>query len=171
MSLRLGGIAAIIGASLWAVAGVLNSGLVTTVASAIPQALFLTGLPVLLIAFAGLSAFQARAHPRLVWTGFGLTAAGTALTMILNFQQPFPDGLWEVFFLAVVAGFAGCFLFAVVTFQTGALSRAGAFLIAVGCVVIFLQVIAVGLALFAIGWFVLGIQAIRAGPAPASNPA
>ena len=63
MSLRIGGIAAIVGAALLAVATFLGYGIVA-VDSAIPYVLLFTGLALLLVALAGLSAFQARVHPR-----------------------------------------------------------------------------------------------------------
>ncbi len=77
MSLRIGGIAAILGAVLWAVAGLLTIGVAGNVDDGVPVAMLMTGMVVLLVAVAGLSAFQARTHPGAIWVAFAVTAIGT----------------------------------------------------------------------------------------------
>jgi hypothetical protein len=179
MSLRIGGIAAILGALLFALAGLLNSGILVAVDSAIPVILFVTGLATLVVALAGLSAFQGRAHPRTAWVAFGLAFAGTVagmaagIVLIVVTDPNVGDAVWLVFFVGFVTALAGYMLFAVVTYTTAVLSRGGALLIAAGTVVPLAQpIMAVGLALFAVGWFVLGVQAIRSDrPATAPRPA
>ena len=179
MSLRIGGIAAILGALLFALAGLLNSGIiVVAVDSAIPVALFVTGLGTLVVAVAGLSAFQARVHPHAAWAAFGLAFAGTvagltAGIVMMVATAPVSDTFWVVFFFGFLTALAGYLVFAVVTYTTAVLSRGGALLIAIGMVVTLAQpIMAVGLACFAIGWFILGVQAIRIDrPAAAARPA
>ena len=41
------------------------------------SAMLMTGMVVLLVAVAGLSAFQARTHPGAIWVAFAVTAIGT----------------------------------------------------------------------------------------------
>ena len=178
MSLRIGGVAAILGAVLFALAGLLNSGILVAVDSAIPVTLFVTGLGTLVVAVAGLSAFQARAYPHAAWAAFGLALAGTVAGMAAGIVMmvatpPVSDTFWLVFFFGFLTALAGYLLFAIVTYTTAVLSRGGALLIAVGMVVTLAQpIMAVGLALFAVGWFVLGVQAIRIDrPATAPRPA
>src|SRR4029078_7369427 len=74
MSVRIGGAAAIIGGLSW-IAALVGSGLsgdVTT--SPIWGILLIVGTLGLLVALVGLSAFQARAHPALIWAAFALPA-------------------------------------------------------------------------------------------------
>jgi hypothetical protein len=180
MSLRVGGFAAILGAVLWAVGGLLSLGL-TGVDGAVPVAMLMVGMVVLLVAVAGLSAFQARSHPGAIWVAFAVTAIGTVVffagyagsTVIGG------DGFWGLWFIGVVTVMLGSGLFAAVTYRTRVLSRAGAALIGLGIVVILGQavthvdaLIPAGMACFAIGWLTLGIQAIRLDqPVTAAGPA
>ena len=77
MSLRLGGIAAMIGGALWFV------GLIWSMLDPADQDLGAVvaafGAAALLVGLTGLSAFQARRHPTLVWAAFALPAVGGAL--------------------------------------------------------------------------------------------
>lgn len=163
MSLRVGGLAAIIGSALLGVAGLLGSDVVIRVDGGITQAVFIAGLAVLLVALTGLSAFQGRAYPAQSWAAFALAAAGMAAIVAAFIAGPWAsDDLWFVFMFGVLAGLGGCLLFAIATYRTGVLSRAAALLIGVGSVVVLVQpIIAVGLACLAVGWLVLGIEAIR----------
>jgi hypothetical protein len=176
MSLRIGGIAAIAGAALLAIAGFLGTGLVL-VDGAIAPVLLVSGLAVLLVAVAGLSAFQARVHPRLVWLSFAVTAIGTAASLAgfvgLGLAG---DGLWVVWFLGSMTALAGSALFAIATYRTAVLSRAAAALLAVGSGLPFLGFATASEALlpaaiicFLLGWFGLGVQAIRLDR-PATRP-
>ena len=131
----------------------------------------MTGMVVLLVAVAGLSAFQARTHPGAIWVAFVVSAIGTFAffagyvgSIILN-----EEGFWGLWFIGVITVLLGSGLFATVTYQTRVLSRLGAALIGIGIVVILGEavvhigvLIPIGMALFAIGWFTLGVQAIRA---------
>ena len=79
MTLRIGGIAAILGAALLAAAVVSTLGAAT---ERFAPVLAIAGAIALLVALVGVSAFQARTHPRLVWTAFGLCAFGTITNLI-----------------------------------------------------------------------------------------
>jgi hypothetical protein len=163
MSLRIGGIAAILGAALLGLAGLMASDLLVDVQDPVPEATFVLGLVALLVALTGLSAFQGRAYPRTSWTAFGLAAFGMLVILFTLASRPWAsDDLWGMFFAGTVATLGGVLLFAITTYVTAALSRVGAVLIAGGIVVALIQpIMAVGLAGVAIGWLVLGIDAVR----------
>jgi hypothetical protein len=183
MSLRIGGFAAILGAALWAVAGLVNSGVVVDVDAAVPSILLVAGMPLWLVALAGLSAHQARTEPTLAWVAFLVPAAGTVACLIgivgivVATDQ---ELLWVLFALGSGTAIVGSVLFAIVTYRTGSISRAGSVLLGVGAIVTMITVpnpgaqsfAAVGLACLALGWFALGVQAVRAsGPALAQRAA
>jgi hypothetical protein len=176
MSLRIGGIAAIVGASLLAVAAFLSYGLVD-VDGTVPSVLLFIGLAVLLVALAGLSAFQARVHPRLTWVAFAVTAVGT-IAVIVGFAGTTLVGepYWGVWFLGVLTALAGSALFAIATYRTATLSRGAAVLLGVGSILPFVTlgtslpgVLLAAVICFLLGWFTLGIQAIRMDR-PATDP-
>ncbi len=180
MSLRIGGIAAIVGAALLAVAGLLSSSLVD-VDGTVPSVLSFTGLAGLLVALAGLSAFQARVHPRLTWVAFAVTAVGT-IAVIVGFVGTTLVGepYWGVWFIGVVTALAGSALFAIATYRTAALSRGAAVLLGVGSVLPFVTLgntsleplVFAAVICFLLGWFALGVQAIRLDrPVIAPRPA
>jgi hypothetical protein len=84
--------------------------------------------------------------------------------------------LWMMFALGGETAIVGSVLFAIVTYRMGTLSRAGSVLLGVGAVLTPItiaspsmhSIAAVGLGCIALGWFALGVQAIRAsGPAVA----
>ncbi len=191
MSLRLGGAAAILGGVLF------PAGFVATSIDASDDpfpgiAFILAGLASFLVALIGLSAFQARRHPRLIWTAFALPAFGTAVTCIGIVSAPFfgdrpvVAGLnpWSISMIGLIATAVGTTLFALATYRTRALSRpaAGFLAAAAGYLVTFMVVVFSGLfgevdgvagtlgsALgiaglfgFSIGWVALGWTAIRA---------
>lgn len=187
MSLRIGGIAAILGVLIWTVfffmvsPGTAFQGVVAIVAFA--------GLLALLVAVTGLSAYQARSHPGLVWTAFAITAAGTVALFIGAAAELAPVGAggWNEA-LVVVGGFGailGSALFGIATYRASVHMRAAASLLVVGPaigVVAFILAFA-GLELgwflmfpaficFLGGWFALGVQAIRLDrPTAESRPA
>jgi hypothetical protein len=179
MSLRIGGIAAILGAALWAVAGLVNSGIFVDVDATLPSVLLAAGMPALLVALAGLSAFQARTNPTLSWVAFLVPAVGTFACIVglvgIAFEGDEP--FWIMFGLGGFTAIVGSALFAVATYRTAALSRGAAALLGAGSIVIVLTIpnpglqslAAVGLAAFALGWFALGVQAIQLDR-PASEP-
>jgi hypothetical protein len=176
MSLRIGGIAAILGASALAVAWFLGSGLFA-VNDTVAGLALVVGLALLLIGVAGLSAFQARIDPALSWAAFGLFGVGMVIAFV-GFVGAWlgRDGFWDFGTLGVIVALVGTLFFAILTYQTRALSRGAALLLAAGSVLPFAamvsgQMILVAAALFCflLGWFVLGIQAIRLDR-PASDP-
>ena len=180
MSLRIGGIAAALGGALiltgWVWAGV-------DPAESDPGFwLFLAGTLALLVGLTGLSAFQARSHPTLVWAAFLLPAIGGAVmtlgifAMALFSDRPLIGDVagWNFFFLGLLTTVAGSLVFGVVTVRTGALPRSGAAFLAIGSVLALLSFVGsmglgdpfqpifiAGFLAFPVGWVVLGLQAIR----------
>ena len=176
MSLRIGGIAAILGAAVLASAWFLGSGMFVDNG---PFAGFLLvlGLVLLLVGVAGLTAFQARIDPALSWAAFALLAIGTIVAMVafVGAAALGGDGYWNLGMLGLLTALFGTLLFAIVTYQTAALSRGAALLLAAGAVIPFVgmvtsQAILVVPALicFLLGWLLLGVQAIRLDR-PATN--
>lgn len=195
MSRRIGAWAAIAGGALM-LSGLLWSSLDT--ADSDPGIwVFLAGMLALLVALAGLSAFQAREHPAIVWAAFLLPAAGgvvTTLGVIAMAVAPDRQILggqsgWFFFIVGLLATVAGSVLFAAATWTTGTLPRAGAILLGVTCAISlasFVISIAGGDSLweslrplfafaylaFPVGWVLFGAVALRADrPAVASSPA
>jgi hypothetical protein len=179
MSLRIGGFAAILAASLLALAWFLGYGFVVT-DPVVPGTLFIVGLASLLVAVAGLTAFQARTDPQVTWAAFAVPAIGLAVFSIGAFGMVVTgDDYWGLAMIGVLTAVVGSGLFAIVTYRTAVLSRGGAVLIGVGCVLpfaagvtSFYALLVVAIILFLSGWFVLGIQAIRIDrPTAAARPA
>jgi hypothetical protein len=178
MSLRLGGIAAVIGGGLWLASFVLGMDSADSW-NQTAAVLFLVANVVLLVGMAGLSPFQAREHPEAVWAAFLLPAVGAVLalvgTMLMATADPTqPEGPgWAFFILGVIAIILGSGLFAIVTFRTSALPRPGAAALGIGSLISALSfagvssakadvsaLLAAAIAAFAIGWIVIGLQAI-----------
>jgi hypothetical protein len=172
MSLRIGGIAAIIGGALWTVSIVMGFGTVVDVDPVVPGILLITGSAALVVALVGLSAFQARVHPVLAWVAVAVTAVGT-IVCIVGIVGMFlvADAYWNVFSLGIFGAFVGSTLFAIATYRTAALSRGAALLLGVGSVLTIvagaggdnlspLLLVATSIG-FGLGWFALGVQAIR----------
>ena len=173
MSLRIGGFAAIIGGILWPLgfyvfadpAG--GSGLVDRAVAAL---VLIIGSVALVVALAGLSAFQARAHPGFAWAAFVLPAIGLIASIVGIVGMQLNEGFWGVWGLGTLAAFAGWILFAVLTYRTAALSRGAALWLIVGSVLVFgalmgvnslpRLVVAAAFIAFGLGWFALGVQAI-----------
>lgn len=188
VSLRIGGIAAIFGASLILIVILLSGGLAAGADRAVTIGL-LVGIGALLIGLTGLSAFQARSDPRLVWAAFALTAVGVVLVFVAGVggltgtgpaewqDGPLPSG--------VVMAALGSALFGVATYRRSVLSRKGALAIAIGPAAALLGAITVGLGIweiglllvmggmvgFLVGWITLGVAAIRLDRAAALTPA
>jgi hypothetical protein len=188
MSLRIAGYASIVGGALWGLSWlaliILNwSGREDT--DALVAASLIAATVALLIALAGLSAFQARTHRALGWASFiipGLGALLMALGLVLMVLGV--GNAWNAMIVGLLALPAGAIVFGVVTYRTEALSRRGSALLAVGAalqlagiVVIMavdwsspLQAIAVvGAASFAAGWLALGTDAVRRDRMPVAG--
>jgi hypothetical protein len=131
----------------------------------------------MLVAVAGLTAFQARTYPGLSWAAFGLITIGAIVAGVGFVGASLGrDGFWEFGFLGVLTALIGSALFAIATYQTAALSRGAAVLVGVGSVLPFVSIpfsqpviVLAGLVCFLLGWFLLGVQAIRIDR-PASEP-
>ena len=193
MSLRVGGYAAIVGGLLWlfVLAGnAINNGSETgstVLVLAIVVATVLT-----LIALVGLSAFQARSHPVLIWAAFTVPALGAvvgllgaaAMIIVGDSDAEVMGGLslWAISTLGLLALVVGSGLFALATWRARSLSRGASALLGIGALLVVpalagaiggLVPPVVGYALlvaailaFPAGWMALGISALRVtGPA------
>jgi hypothetical protein len=179
MSLRIGGLTAILGAILWAVAGVVNSGVLGAADKAAPAVLLAASLPLWLVAMACMSAFQARTNPAVAWAAFGVPAVGivACLAGMIGIATNSGEVFWAMFGLGSLTAVVGSVIFAVVTYQAATLSRISTVVLATGLVVTFVtlgtsvvrEAAALGLATIALGWFALGVQAIRLAPPAAAR--
>jgi hypothetical protein len=188
VSLRIGGIAAIVGASLVVIVIVLSGGLTGASDEASAIAL-LAALAALLVALTGMSAFQARSNPRLVWTAFGMTAVGTLAIFIAgvgDLTGVGPDD-WRDGPLGVgaVTAALGSAMFGIATYRGSVLSRKGALSLVIGPVVgltgaaavtqnqweLGMLLVLIGIVSFLAGWFTLGVAAIRLDRSSALKPA
>ncbi len=185
MSLRIGGYAAIVGGLLF-LTGFLANILDGTDEAWPPSGIILAGIAVLLVGMAGLSAFQARRHPGLVWAAFlvplvggGLAIAGLAFMGVAGDAD---DALgasgWGLLMIGLVTLMAGSGLFALATWRTGMPSRTGTVLLGMAGILVVPGTIGVlgawpwepfvslslfaMLASFAIGWVLTGLAAVRA---------
>jgi hypothetical protein len=176
MTLRIGGIAAILGAATLAIAWFLASGLVE-VEDALVWLVLLIGLASLLVGVAGLSAFQARIDPTLSWAAFGFCGVGLIVAIVGFVGASLGrDGFWDLGYLGIVVALVGTLFFAILTYQTATLSRRAPLLLAAGAVLPFVTMplnqplfIVAALVCFLLGWFLLGVQAIRIDR-PATDP-
>ena len=166
MSLRVGGLAAVVGAALLAGAGLLSYDLVR-VHSAVQQVMLFSGLGALLVAMAGLSAFQARIAPHQIWAAFAMTAIGTVVAAVGSVAVVlFGDTYWAMGIGGVFAALIGSALFAIATYRTAVLSRGAAVLLGIGSVLPFFSgnvqpLMLTAVVCYLLGWFALGLQAIR----------
>jgi hypothetical protein len=173
-----------IGAVVWPVGWALSAPL-----------LILAGTASLLVGLIGMSAFQSRRHPVLVWAALALPAIGNVISIVgvaamaLVGDRPIAGGFtpWSIWMVGLIAMLGGSALFAFVTYRTGALARSAGISLAGGATGLLLVfALAVGLqaesrvqiylfaalGAFVAGWFGLGLDALRrsrplAGIAPA----
>ena len=182
MSLRTAGIAAIIGGALWGLAMLwMLLAELTGQSDEQPLAFFaiIASTAALLVGFAGLSAFQARTHPKAVWASFAMAAVGFVMVIAGWGGMMIIEGLYWVGMVGVLAIFAGSIAFGAVTSMTDGLSRAGGVLLVIGPAAQLLGfalvamngfngptpgsqlLLIVGGLGFAGGWLALGVDAVR----------
>lgn len=193
MSLRIGGYAAVLGGLLWLIllaGNAINDGAESgaTVLGLVAVAATI----VTLIALIGLSAFQSRRHPVLVWAAFAVPAAGAVIAllgvaaMIVTGDSDAAIvgdvGVWEVETFGLLTLLVGSALFALATWRARSLSRRAAALLGVGALLVVpalagvdgglvppavdMAVLVVAVLAFPVGWMALGISALRVtGPA------
>jgi len=179
MSLRLAGSAAAVAGGSWiaffAIAGASYANDADYGPVWIPVVL-IAGMA-LLAALAGLSAFQFRDHPRLIWIAFivpaigiGVVLAGLATVLPIDgWAAPAGSLAARVIYGGLSLMLIGSVFFAAVTVSTAALSRVPSGAIVVGVVPTLLALLGamaapwlvVGGFLFGLGWIGLGIDAIR----------
>lgn len=195
MMLRIGGFGAIAGGTLWflglAVASQPGGDDTAWLA------LIALGTVGLLLAFIGLSAFQARTDPILTWAAFAIPGLGTIVSVIgvsVMVLGPGEDPLvlgsfsaWSVWVLGLLGTLIGSIIFAVATIRAGVFSRRAAIALAVSSAFVLLfafagmgpnaqgllmeLLYAVVLGSFAASWIALGVMALRRGPIRAIAPA
>lgn len=188
MSSRIGGWAAIAGGILWLLVFFLS--IASTEGGATGMALLLVATILLLVALTGLSAFQARRYPRLIWAAFLVPAVGAIVSIVgvvgmaIVGDRPFlgAPSSWVVWIIGTTGMLIGSGLFAIATWRVGALPRAGAAILAVGAMTVVPVLMGVSggflsddvgrivsplvMGAFGGGWILLGIGAIR-GQQPA----
>jgi hypothetical protein len=184
MSLRIGGFAALFGGLFWFIG---LAGASATDADGLFAGLAVAATISLLVAMAGLSAFQARRYPRVTWAAFGLPAVGAIVSLVGMYgmftvgDAPVVGSVspWEIWMAGTLSMVVGSGLFAIVTWQARSLSRPAATLLgaaAVATILIvptlaglssflpeaFASVAPVVVLLgFAAGWAGLGVSALR----------
>ncbi len=191
MSLRIGGYAAVLGGALWlaALAGnAINDGAESGapfIGWVLVAATILT-----LVALVGLSAFQARRHPVLVWAAFAIPTVGGIIALLGvagmvvtgDSDAPLVGGMdgWMISTFGMATLLVGSGLFAIATWRTRALSRGAAALLGIGSLVVvpvlngivgglvpdilFLPALAAAILAFPLGWMALGVSALRVRP-------
>jgi hypothetical protein len=198
MSLRIGGYAAIAGGILWffglaysSAAAAAGSG---DAAGPMGALVIVVANALLLVALAGLSAFQTRRYPRLMWAAFTLPAIG-ALVAIVGLvgagyigDRPFIGGFspWYVWLFGSFLLVVGSSIFAAVSWRIAALPRWAAALLAASAfgIVPFIADVTNGeasdallgvllvaaLLVFAGGWVAVGWSALRLDRAATATP-
>lgn len=191
MSLRIGGYAAVIGGALLFIS-LLAGQLLGDAAAAFALVGVLVATIAVLVALVGLSAFQARRFPRLVWAAFAIPALGACISVVglvgmaTNGDLRFigDASAWAVWSIGLVTMIGGSALFGLATWRARYLSRSASALLGIGAVFVvpmisgldFLGFLPealapvmtlIALVAFTGGWVGLGISALRiTGPSP-----
>ena len=137
----------------------------------------------------GLSAFQARRYPVLIWAAFAVPAVGAIVALVGavavaatgDSDRAIVAGLsaWAISTLGVLGLLVGSGLFAVGTWLTRSLSRGAAALLGFGSIVVVIGltglsggfvpsevaglILLVSILAFPAGWAALGVSALRVG--------
>lgn len=188
MTLRIGGYAAILGGLLWFIVlawNAINDGAEGD--ATLIFLLLLAAIVTTLVALVGLSAFQARRYPVLMWTAFAVPAVGAIVSLLGavaiaaagDSDQVVIAGLsgWFISTVGVLALLLGSGLFALATWRARSLSRGASALLAVGAITVVPALvglsgsvvpqelagiaIAATITVFPAGWTALGISALR----------
>jgi hypothetical protein len=191
MTLRIGGYAAILGGLLWFIVlagNAINNG---GEAGAWLGWSILAAVVTTLVALVGLSAFQARRYPVLIWTSFAVPAISGVISLLGavaiaasgDSDREIVAGLsgWAIAMIGVMGLLVGSGLFALGTWRARSLSRPAAALLGLGAVVVVftlagvsggfmpreLTLVALVTAILAFpgGWAALGLSALRVGRA------
>jgi hypothetical protein len=195
MMLRIGGFGALFGGILWFLGlAVASQPGGDDTAWLVLAALGTGGL---LLAFIGLSAFQARRDPVLAWAAFAIPGIGSLVSvigltgMVLGTgDEPLVFGsvsAWSVWVVGLLGILIGSIIFAIATIRAAVFSRRAAIALAVSSALVLVLafglsgtntetpagqlVSAVGLGSFAASWIAFGILALRRGPIRAIVPA
>jgi hypothetical protein len=192
MSSALGGYAAVLGGLLSLMVFAMSAS--GEGAGTAGIALIVATTALLLVALTGLSAFQARRYPRLIWAAFTVPAVGAVaalsgvVAMVVVGDHPFLglESPWLIWALGTVTMLVGSGLFAIATWRVGVLPRAGTVALAIGAIaaVPVLAGIAgslvsdelsrvfsaLALVAFSAGWVILGVGALQQEPAPEATP-
>ncbi|MFL5644172.1 MAG: hypothetical protein ACJ78L_02375 [Chloroflexota bacterium] len=194
--LRLGGYGAIAGGLLWFVGLAVASRPGGDDGAWL--ALIALGTVGLLLAFIGLSAFQAHSDPILAWAAFVVPGLGTLVSVIGATVMALGPGdeplvlgtmsAWSVWMIGLLGTFVGSLIFAVATIRAAVFSRRAAIALAVSSAVVLLfmlgligtntqnsvaadLLLALVMGSFAASWIALGAMALRRGPIRAVAPA
>ncbi|HEX5827085.1 MAG TPA: hypothetical protein VFY23_06170, partial [Candidatus Limnocylindrales bacterium] len=185
MSRRYGGWAAIAGSLVW-FAGFLANAFDGSDEAWPTSGIIIVGTILLLVALAGLSALQARERPALVWAAFLVPTVGAvamadgllAMGLVGDAQLVGGLGGWGIGMLGLLTLLAGSGLFAYATWRTGTDLGVGPVLLGIAAILtvpttLFMVgvqpweplapiVMFATLALFAGGWLLTGVAAVRA---------
>ena len=197
MSQRIGGYAAVIAGILWLAALVgnaINNGADT--GSPLLPLLLLGATAATLVALVGLSAFQSRRHPVLVWAAFAIPALGATVSLLGWLAMAVTGnsevrivgdiGAWMIMSIGVLTLFVGSALFAIATWLTRSLSRRAAAVLGVGSLmvipaltgmafgwlpdVVAYAAVLLAIVAFPVGWMGLGVSALRSTRPAFSTP-
>jgi hypothetical protein len=183
--LRIGGFAALIGGPMWVVAFILGSA--TRSEEPVWLLLLATGNVAMLVALAGLSAFQAHRNVMLTWAAFLIPAIGMLLsvagiygTLTLEEDAPLLLGWnsWSIWMIGTLSVVIGSVLFAIATIRAEVMSRRAAVSLAGSSVLFFVAgllgvdggtnigtvIAASSIAWVGGSWAWLGASAHRRGP-------
>ena len=188
MTLRIGGYAAILGGLLWFIAlagNAINNGAES--GAFWVSLVLLAAIVTTLVALVGLSAFQARRHPLLIWTSFAVPALGAVVSLLGavaiavggDSDREIVLGLssWAISWFGAIGLLLGSGLFGIATWRAHSLSRGAAALLAIGALIVVPGLFGlsgglvpqevVGIAIiatvivFPAGWTALGISALQ----------